>query len=176
MVIAACLICFLPPKSANAITFVFNGTCTVDCAGTASAILVLQNYTVGNAFGSANFVSLAYHSNFLGDILVTPTSPTTPFLFASGQFNSLPAPASVVVSFMALLPTPTQMEFSSFDNGLWCIGQGCVADAGVNGVWVSVAPPNAVPLPAALPLFVTGLGALGLIGWRRKRKAQPRVQ
>jgi hypothetical protein len=29
----------------------------------------------------------------------------------------------------------------------------------------------AVPLPAALPLFATGLGALGLIGWRRKRKA-----
>jgi hypothetical protein len=29
----------------------------------------------------------------------------------------------------------------------------------------------AVPLPAALPLFATGLGALGLLGWRRKRKA-----
>ena len=29
----------------------------------------------------------------------------------------------------------------------------------------------ATPLPAALPLFVTGLGALGLLGWRRKRKA-----
>ena len=28
----------------------------------------------------------------------------------------------------------------------------------------------ATPLPAALPLFVTGLGALGLLGWRRKRK------
>ena len=28
------------------------------------------------------------------------------------------------------------------------------------------------PLPAALPLFATGLGALGLLGWRRKRKAQ----
>jgi hypothetical protein len=26
------------------------------------------------------------------------------------------------------------------------------------------------PLPAALPLFATGLGALGLLGWRRKRK------
>jgi len=24
------------------------------------------------------------------------------------------------------------------------------------------------PLPAALPLFATGLGVLGLIGWRRK--------
>ena len=27
------------------------------------------------------------------------------------------------------------------------------------------------PLPAALPLFATGLGALSLLGWRRKRKA-----
>jgi hypothetical protein len=30
---------------------------------------------------------------------------------------------------------------------------------------------STVPLPAALPLFATGLGALGLLGWRRKRKA-----
>ena len=36
-----------------------------------------------------------------------------------------------------------------------------------------VAPTDgATPLPAALPLFATGLGALGLLGWRRKRKAQ----
>ena len=28
------------------------------------------------------------------------------------------------------------------------------------------------PLPAALPLFASGLGALGLLGWRKKRKAQ----
>jgi uncharacterized protein (TIGR03118 family) len=31
---------------------------------------------------------------------------------------------------------------------------------------------NPTPLPAALPLFATGLGGLGLLGWRRKRKAQ----
>jgi hypothetical protein len=30
---------------------------------------------------------------------------------------------------------------------------------------------SSVPLPAALPLFASGLGALGLLGWRRKRKA-----
>jgi len=29
---------------------------------------------------------------------------------------------------------------------------------------------DTTPLPAALPLFATGLGALGLLGWRRKRK------
>ena len=28
-----------------------------------------------------------------------------------------------------------------------------------------------IPLPATLPLFATGLGVLGLLGWRRKRKA-----
>jgi hypothetical protein len=29
----------------------------------------------------------------------------------------------------------------------------------------------ATPLPAALPMFAGGLGALGMLGWRRKRKA-----
>jgi hypothetical protein len=35
---------------------------------------------------------------------------------------------------------------------------------------ITVDPP--VPLPATLPLLATGLGGLGLLGWRRKRKAQ----
>ena len=30
-----------------------------------------------------------------------------------------------------------------------------------------------VPLPATLPLFATGLAGLGLLGWRRKKKAAP---
>jgi hypothetical protein len=34
----------------------------------------------------------------------------------------------------------------------------------------SFTPVGTVPLPAALPLFATGLGALSLLGWRRKRK------
>ena len=29
---------------------------------------------------------------------------------------------------------------------------------------------SATPIPAALPLFATGLGALGLLGWRRKKQ------
>ena len=38
-----------------------------------------------------------------------------------------------------------------------------------HSITIQVAP---TPLPAALPLFASGLGALGLFGWRRKRKAQ----
>ena len=30
---------------------------------------------------------------------------------------------------------------------------------------------TATPLPAALPLFASGLGAFGLFGWRRRRKS-----
>jgi hypothetical protein len=37
---------------------------------------------------------------------------------------------------------------------------------------MTVVDPNPVPLPAALPLFATGLGGLGLLGWRRKRKGR----
>ena len=57
------------------------------------------------------------------------------------------------------------------------IAPGQWADAGTNfstpccdpikGYFVEY---SATPLPAALPLFGTGLGALGLLAWRRKRK------
>jgi hypothetical protein len=36
---------------------------------------------------------------------------------------------------------------------------------------ISTLSVNATPLPAALPLFATGLGVMGLLGWRRKRQS-----
>ena len=33
-----------------------------------------------------------------------------------------------------------------------------------------IRPVAVIPLPAALPLFGTGLGIMGFIGWRRKRR------
>ena len=43
----------------------------------------------------------------------------------------------------------------------------------VNGTLAHIdigTPPSTTPLPGALPLFASGLSALGLLGWRRKRK------
>ena len=41
-----------------------------------------------------------------------------------------------------------------------------------SGSWAIGSAPATTPLPSAFPLFATGLGAMGLLGWRRKRKAQ----
>ena len=41
------------------------------------------------------------------------------------------------------------------------------------GLMVFALPPaHAGPLPGALGLFATGMAGLGLLGWRKKRKAQ----
>ena len=42
------------------------------------------------------------------------------------------------------------------------------------GTWTVAVTDTATPLPAALPLFATGLGVLGLLGWCRRRKALKR--
>ena len=58
-------------------------------------------------------------------------------------------------------------------NATFC--QGLAEDRGqVNsnpGTWAAATVgPSAVPLPAALPLYATGIGVLGLLGWQRKRR------
>ncbi len=52
----------------------------------------------------------------------------------------------------------------------------CTAGTGFVGTTLDLTPPGgpgvATPLPAALPLFASGLGGMGLFGWWRKRKAR----
>jgi hypothetical protein len=57
---------------------------------------------------------------------------------------------------------------STTANGINDLGQivGFYADATLGFETTAV-----TPLPATLPLFATGIGGLGLLGWRRKRKA-----
>jgi hypothetical protein len=69
--------------------------------------------------------------------------------------------------------TEVALELDSFDLAVYQQG----GKAGCSGVCayinsddtVTFAPISPTPLPAALPLFAAGLGALGLLGWRRKR-------
>ncbi len=45
-------------------------------------------------------------------------------------------------------------------------------ESGSGNIFISEISWTPIPLPAALPLFGTGLGILGFLGWRRRRKAQ----
>jgi hypothetical protein len=45
-----------------------------------------------------------------------------------------------------------------------------ITDVSGDATFTAVASIGTTPLPAALPLFASGLGALGLLGWRKKRK------
>jgi hypothetical protein len=49
-------------------------------------------------------------------------------------------------------------------------GFGGSASNSIGGIWTEL---PTTPLPAALPLFTTGLAVMGLLARRRKRKAAP---
>jgi hypothetical protein len=146
-------------------TFTFTGNCTIDCTGTAHATLVLSDYALGSSFTSSNFVSLTYQSNFMS-FSVTPTQDTI-LSTTNGTFTP-PLPGAEGVFIAWQVPgNSLVMILQTFTSGSWCADTALqCSDAGNNAVWTET------PLPAALPLFATGLGALGLLGWRRKRKAK----
>jgi hypothetical protein len=53
---------------------------------------------------------------------------------------------------------------------IWFVAAG-VTNGGTSGI-IAADSVATTPLPAALPLFASGLGTLGVLGWRRKKKAQ----
>jgi hypothetical protein len=159
-----------PAHAATVSTFTFSGQCTTDCTGQATATLVLTGVAPGNTVNINNFVSFTYHSNFF-DLSLNGIGTR------AGQTQNLggilPATPNAPASFA--IASQGQIVFATLLGGAWCVGKiECGNDSGLTSTWAPVAAASvtATPVPAALPLFVTGLGALGLLGWRRKRKAR----
>jgi hypothetical protein len=75
------------------------------------------------------------------------------------------------------VPTPTDVVVQLFYNTTFLAYAANTANTGFGCCSLStegnftITALSAVPLPATLPLFATGLGALGLLGWRGKKKA-----
>ena len=167
-IIVAAALDFGASAPAHASTFQFNGQCTAalgNCTGTGRGTLVLTGYMQGNTIVNGNFVSFDYTSNLLSlSFSGAPTEPALPgpgkIFSITGILQNLPGPAFVEIDL-----GPSDVAFQSFTTGTWCAGSTCNADFGTVYQWSS-----AVPLPAALPLFATGLVGLVLLGWRRKKK------
>jgi hypothetical protein len=80
--------------------------------------------------------------------------------------NSTVLFSSFVTSFGQAVPFDTTLNLTAGDTVTFAVtDNGGAQNTGLD------ASLTITPLPAALPLFATGLGGLGLLGWRRRRKA-----
>jgi hypothetical protein len=141
-----------------------------------SGFFTLSSPLAENLPGS--FITPLSFSFFDGRNTFTNTTPNTisDFLFQTDAFGNI----SSWTVFLQTQSGQSRFEiisstdidtFGFFDLATIIMLVG--TDEGVSfrapGQWSVTTTPE-VPLPAALPLFATGLGALGLLGWRRKRK------
>jgi hypothetical protein len=142
------------PLSGPQATYQFVGQC-YDCSGTGIGLLTLQNYTLGTALNSCNFVSFTYTSN-----LTSFTVTVTQYGFR-GLVGKLPAslPAAATVR----MEGPGSATLASNANGSWGVG---LSDNGPTHTRGLAAPtPTAVPTLStaawcALGLLLAGAGAL----------------
>jgi len=166
--------------SVAAATFLFAGLAAALFSAAANAS-TMQTYdiTLHQTYGtlvtgsdftvtSTPFTITVPSSGYLLDM------PTVTFTIGSNSYTSV-----LDVAFNGSMVSSIY-GYSALDNGdtLSSIGltsfqlYGTGIGSTIGGT-VSFAPaPATTPLPAALPLFATGLSALGLLGWRKKRKVQ----
>lgn len=132
-------------------------------------------YGYNTTSGGANFLQVAYNTVFnfstpiesFGAYFTGVQRADATLTYSDGSTVELAMPAAVLSS--------AGTSFFGFQD----IGASITSIdyfTGVGGDYVGVddiryaTTSSVVPLPAALPLFAGGLGALGLLGWRRKRK------
>ena len=107
--------------------------------------------TVGNTFEAyvcGGFAGCPLQGFGTVVITMTPDQADDGFYSGGSLVGSLIPIATAAASKCGIFPEP-------------CLEQ-------ITGYSGEVTPTT--PLPAALPLFATGLGAMGLFGWRKKRK------
>jgi hypothetical protein len=140
-----------------------------------------QNYILFNpSLGTLTGIEFVLTSQILepqfADLLATVSVNGNPLISLTGVSDGTP----IIYNFTQSVPSfgfglftgngSFPVDYFYFAGCAPCSGVGWSGDFKVTYTYDVAAIPE-VPLPATLPLFATGLGVLGLLGWRRKRKA-----
>ena len=148
------------------------GALTLDFTSNPNGAFVFQIGTTlttaaGPGAASVNVLSAGSNSALYWDVGSSATLGTYT-IFAGNiladQSITLNTGATIECGRAIALNAAVTMDTNTISNDCTNVSGGFTnVSSGLNGI-------NATPLPAALPLFATGLGAMGLLGWRRKRK------
>jgi hypothetical protein len=136
---------------ANAITF------DVSSAGGLAGTI-----SIDTAAGTVTSVDLTFPG--MSEVTVLQSQSET---MAIASLTAL-GPNSAVFSVNFVFLPDGLVGYSGGTISYFLTESGIAASSGVGSLSPEV---SATPLPAALPLYATGLGALALLRWRKKRKA-----
>ncbi len=130
---------------------------------TQNGVTFAQNFLVLGYTGDGTIGNADYQigASSISTFNVTPGQSGVISVDVTSFINAQIALNSPFAGFRVQWNSPPSNDFVSFG------GDGSFEST----IFPTLDVSNAVPLPAALPLFATGLGTLGLLGWRRKRKS-----
>jgi hypothetical protein len=178
----------------------FVGAIAISVSGLASPLSAATVYTISDFVGSVTLGGTITTDGTLGVLMVSNITDFDVTLTTSIGLSEITKSNNQRADFIhgtALTATSAGLFFNFSGSGFFniltnanwfmCASAGCTPDNvwSVNGggklatisqfgnIEIAIGPPvpvDTTPLPAALPLFATGLGALGLLGWRRRRK------
>ncbi|MFK5977850.1 MAG: VPLPA-CTERM sorting domain-containing protein [Rhizobiaceae bacterium] len=145
-----------PPPDADKFSVVLSSGLKIDS--------IALSYDALNNHGESINLALGTNGNLFDDNFV---------------FQGLLGNTGVSASFVDSLGPDTGLLDQTLVNSIWTfeLSAGLIFPRKnwfidiVTSEYSTGGPTPAVPVPAALPLFGTGLAALGFLGWRRKRKA-----
>jgi CHRD domain len=181
---------FVVPASADILTFdaSLSGpdeSPTNNSPGTGNGVIVFDTGAgtmhVNVSFGGLTTPTIASHihccttSLFSSTAIVAttlPTFPNFPLGVTSGTYDqtfNMLAAGSYNPAFLSQFGNDTGLAFAA-------LVAGAFAGTEYLNIHTTMFPSGEIrafliptPLPMALPLFATGLGALGLLGWRRRK-------
>jgi hypothetical protein len=150
------------PAKASTITWTLSGVTFYDGSTATGWFKIdsvsgnLSAWDITTTFGGSGFFGAVYDS----------TLPGTPVFGLAGDttIEVINASGNVLSLFFS-----KSFSLGGFDpiSGL---GFECLEDPCFDHRYVMGGQAQATPLPPALPLFASGLGVMGWLGWRRKRK------